>query len=85
MIVIENDQDAWNKHVAIAKDKNNVYKIADIIRDEFEDNVNEYLNKIDPSHSEYIVNIMREMLLGWGATPYENIACEIMNRLEEGK
>lgn len=86
MIVVENDQDAWEHHKYIAKaEDNDVFAIADRMRDEFETTVNEMLNKLDPSHADYRINIMREMLLGWGTYPYENLAREVLARLDEGK
>lgn len=86
MIVIENDLYAWQHHKTIAKQENNdVFGVADRLRDEFESSVNDLLNKLDPSHANYRVNLMREMLLGWGTYPYENIARELLSRLEEGK
>ena len=86
MLVIENDQDAWEWHKSVASNNNNdVFAIADVLRDEHESQISQTLDQIDPSHDKWQVNIMREMLLGWGVTPYEHLAREILARLDEGK
>lgn len=86
LIVIENDNHAWSHHHAIVTEQNyDVHGIADVLRDEFELNISKLLNKLDPSHNDYTVNIIREMLFGWGVTPYENIARELIHRIKEGK
>jgi hypothetical protein len=85
MIVIENDESAWEYHKSVINDNDNVSAVADVLRDEFEEYVGQSLDKIDPSHNAWQVNVMREMLLGWGVTPYEHLAREIVARIEEGK
>lgn len=84
--VVENDYNAWQVHKIHARHANeNVYALADKLRESFENAVDYRLGKIDPAHNDYFVNIMREMLLGWGISPYEDIAREILSRLSEGK
>lgn len=56
-----------------------------MLRDEFEDYVLGTLLKVDSGHNDWRANVMREMLIGWGSQPYENIAREILARLQEGK
>lgn len=85
MLVIENDLHAWQHHKSIVAQEDNIFGVADRLRDEFESFVDESLNKLDPSHEDYRVNLMREMLLGWGTYPYENIARELLARIEEGR
>lgn len=86
MMVVQNDQEAWLHHESIAQQEdNNVYGIADRLRDDFESSISNLLDKLDPSHVNYHVNIMREMLIGWGSTPYENIAREVLAQLDEGE
>lgn len=86
MVVVENDHYGWLWHIAIAKDNNNdVYALAEVLRDEFEDYVLGTLLKVDSGHNDWRANVMREMLIGWGSQPYENIAREILARLQEGK
>lgn len=86
MIVIENDLYAWQHHKSVAaQEDNDVFGVADRLRDEFESFVRDSLDKLDPSHADYRFNLMREMLLGWGTYPYENIARELLARLDEGK
>lgn len=84
--VVENDYTAWQIHQIHAENSDkNVYTLADKLREVFEEAVDKRLDKLDPAHDDYFVNIMREMLLGWGISPYENIAREILSRLDEGK
>lgn len=85
MIVIENDQDAWEYHKSVVNDSDNVFAVADVLRDGFEEYVSQVLDKIDPSHNAWQANVMRQMLLGWGMVPYENLAREVTARIEEGK
>lgn len=86
MIVVENDQDGWLHHVAIAEQEDkDVFALADRLRDEFELFVSQLLDTTDPTHNDYRVNILREMLLGWGSMPYENLARDILARMDEGK
>jgi hypothetical protein len=86
LLVVENDLYGWQWHKAVAaQHNNNVFELADNLRDEFEDFVSKILIRIDPAHNSWQVNIMREMLLGWGITPYENIARELLARFSEGK
>lgn len=86
LIVVENDSSAWEHHRAVVIEQNfDVYGIADVLRDEFELAVSLRLDKLDPSHIDYTSNIIREMLLGWGTTPYENLARELIARVKEDK
>jgi len=86
LMVVENDSYAWSHHHAVVTDQDyDVYGIADVLRDEFESNVSNLLDRLDPSHNDYTANIIREMLLGWGTSPYENIARELIHRTKEGK
>lgn len=86
IIVIENDHDGWLHHVAIANEEDkDVFGLADRLRDDFELFVSNLFDKNDPTHSDFRINILREMLLGWGCMPYENLAREILSRMDEGK
>lgn len=86
MVVVENDHYGWLWHIAIAKENNNeVSALADVLRDEFEDFVLGTLLKVDAGHNDWRANVVREMLIGWGTQPYENIAREIISRLDEGQ
>lgn len=86
LMVVENDSYAWSHHHSIVTDQDyDAYGIADVLRDEFESNVSKLLDRLDPSHNDYTSNIIREMLLGWGVSPYENIARELIHRVKEGK
>lgn len=86
LMVVENDSSAWYHHHAVVTEQNyDVHGIADVLRDEFEANVSLRLDRLDPSHNDYTSNIIREMLLGWGVSPYENIARELVHRVKEGK
>lgn len=86
MIVIENDQDGWHHHLNIANEEDkDIFALADRLRDEFELFASNLFDKADPTHNDFRVNILREMLLGWGCNPYEIIAREIVARIEEGK
>lgn len=86
LLVVENDQNAWLHHASIVKEENNViWHVADRMNDEFLNFVSDLLDTKDPSHNDFRVNILREILLGWGTEPFENIAREIITRLEEGK
>lgn len=86
LMVVENDSRAWQHHQSIVIDGDkHIYDIAETLRDQFESYVSDKLDRLDPSHEDYFINIMREMLLGWGVTPYENIARELVVRVEEGK
>lgn len=86
MVVVENDHYGWLWHIAIAKENNNeVSALADVLRDEFEDFVLGTLLKVDAGHNDWRANVVREMLIGWGTQPYENIAREIISRLDGGQ
>lgn len=84
-IVVENDRSAWEHHRAIViEHAYNLHDVADELRHEFETNVSKLLHTLDPSGDNYTANIMREMLLGWGISPYEKIASELIQRTKEG-
>ena len=86
LIVVDNDSSAWAHHADVVVEQNyDAYAIADVLRDEFEFNVSLRLDRFDPSHIDYTSNIIREMLLGWGSQPYENITRELIHRIKEGK
>lgn len=86
MLVVENDEYAWSVVTTIAQEENkDIFGVADRLRDGFEEQASALLDKLDPSHNNYIVNIMREMLLCLGTQPFENIAREVLARLDEGR
>lgn len=85
LVVVENDSYAWELHRSIVvEEAYNVHDVGSALQDLFETNVSVLLNKLDPSHNHYTTNIMREMLLGWGVSPYEKIAKQLIERIREG-
>lgn len=79
LLVVENDYAGWSQHENWTQLVDfNVYKLADLLQEEYEIFVEEFLQTLDKTGDDYRVNIMREMLLGYGVKPFEVIAERII-------
>jgi hypothetical protein len=84
LLVIENDQDAWDDAKAIARSYDyNLAKVSDEIRDQWENLVEQLARYTDEKYLGCASLILRQTLSGWGSTPFDLIARHIIERDKE--
>lgn len=84
LIVIENDREGWDEITQEARRVNySIAKLSDSIRDQWEALASEVIEKIEDEVSPLGVDLMRQMLFGWGEIAFDKIAREVIERDKE--
>lgn len=73
LMVVENDQSAYNTLTEWAEEFDSTYALAVHIQNEWEEAVIENTGDIQ---DETMRNLMRQMLIGYGIDPFYDIACQ---------
>jgi len=75
LLVVENDREAWDDLIQMTRVyKGSVASISDVIRYDYETMVTNVISQIEESQPEAAVNLLKQILLGWGASEFDAIA-----------
>jgi hypothetical protein len=84
MLVIENDREGWDEITQEARRVNyNMPQLSDSIREQFEQLASQVIENSEEEVTEFGVNVLRQILLGWGSSPFDIIAREVIARDKE--
>jgi hypothetical protein len=78
LLVVENDQTVWNKHLEWAREADNTYALAVWIQDEWNEAIADLTSKIKP---EVLGLLVSQMLLNQGIDPFIDIAKYVIEQL----
>jgi hypothetical protein len=75
LMVVENDQEAWDDLIQMTRVyKGSVASISDVIQYDYETMVTNVISQIEESQPAAAVNLLKQILLGWGASEFDAIA-----------
>ena len=78
LLIVENDQSAWNYIQEMKEEAGNAYALAIFLQDEFEEGATELID--GAKLSEVAQMLFRQMLLQWGIEPWLIIARDLWER-----
>ena len=82
LMVVRNDYIGWNHHLGWAQEMDlDVTQLANLLQENYETFVTNALGVLDHTGDDYRVNVLREVLLGWGDQPFRMIATEIIEAI----
>lgn len=75
LMVVENDREAWDDLIQMTRVyKGSVASISDVIRYDYETMVTDVISKVEDELTESAVNLLKQLLFGWGASEFDAIA-----------
>jgi uncharacterized protein YbaP (TraB family) len=79
LLVIENDQEAWTQAIAKARALNHsMTALSDDLRQGYEVLVDKAIANLEGKASEFGINLMKQILIGWGMSEFDKIARSII-------
>lgn len=76
-MVVDNDSEAFFEVIDLVRGcDNSTAKISDIMREHYEEAISKALDVLTESEEvePLVIDIMRELLTGWGSSPFDEIA-----------
>lgn len=84
ILVLENDREGWDEATQEARRVDyNMPALSDSIREQFESLASQVIDKSEEEITEFGANVLRQILIGWGTSTFDKIACEIIERDKE--
>jgi hypothetical protein len=84
LLVIENDQDAWNQLTEEVKDSNyDLVIVSNKLREEWDTLVEQMADVVEDKVSELGALLLRQMLAGMGTYPFDIITRDVIARVKE--
>ena len=80
LLVADNDQELYNSLRESAQELNNVPQLSDKLREEYELLAEQVCELVDNNISDTAGLLMRQLLQGWGSSPFDEIARELLSR-----
>lgn len=75
LMVVENDQEAWDDLIQMTRVyKGRVASISDVIQYDYETMVSTVIGAVKDELPSAAVNLLAQLLLGWGASEFDAIA-----------
>jgi hypothetical protein len=75
LMVVENDQEAWDDLIQMTRVyKGSVASISDVIKYDYETMVSTVIGTVKDELPSAAVNLLAQLLLGWGASEFDAIA-----------
>ncbi len=75
LMVVENDQEAWDDLIQMTRVyKGSVASISDVIQYDYETMVTNVISQVEETIPASAVNLLKQLLLGWGASEFDAIA-----------
>ena len=75
LMVVENDQEAWDDLIQMTRVyKGRVASISDVIQYDYETMVSTVIGAVKDELPSAAVNLIAQLLLGWGASEFDAIA-----------
>jgi len=84
LLVVENDREAWDDIIQMARAENyNMPAISDIIKEGYETMVSDVIGSVREELPEAAVNLLSQMLFGWGLAEFDAIARRVIEADKE--
>jgi hypothetical protein len=84
MMVVENDREGWDEITQEARRVGyNMPQLSDSIREQFEQLASQVIENVEEDVTEFGANVLRQILLNWGSSPFDIIAREVIARDKE--
>lgn len=89
LMVAENDYQAWSELLDAARDNSSVPALSDILREHWEKMIEKVFTSLKRERDDqtalddYQLDLLRQMLNGWGSTPFDAIARVVLERAGE--
>lgn len=84
-LVMDNDQDGFEKTMEFAREAGNVVSLSDTLREEWEDYIESLATREDIAKRSLGAQLVREIYLGWGSDVWDDIARHYLAKVEEEK
>jgi hypothetical protein len=83
-LVVDNDQEAYNEARECASAHIHLHEVSDCMREQYETAISAALEVLRESDGveAVTVNLMSQILLGWGVAPFDSIARHYMEKGE---
>jgi hypothetical protein len=84
LMVVENDREGWDEITQEARRVGyNMPKLSDSIREQYEQLASQVIENVEEDVTEFGANVLRQILLSWGSSPFDIIAREVIARDKE--
>jgi len=83
LMVMTNDYEAYGELLKTAEEAGNLVALSDVLRDEYEQLTEQVTALVENKISPIAGQLIGELLNGWGSTPFDLIARDLLNRLSE--
>lgn len=84
LLVVENDQDAWNDLIATARQyEHNKILLSEQLRDEWDDLVEQIATMVETKYVGVAGLMVRQILGGWGSAEFDKIAQTVIESDKE--
>lgn len=84
ILVLENDREGWDEATQEARRVNyNMPALSDSMREQFEALVSQVMENVEEDVTEFGSNLLKQILMGWGAGTFDKIAREVIARDKE--
>jgi predicted nucleic acid-binding OB-fold protein len=84
LLVVENDREAWDEVTQEARRVDyNMPQLSDSIREQFEQLASQVIENSEEELTEFGTNVLRQILLCLGSSPFDLIAREVIARDKE--
>ena len=84
LLVVENDREAWDDIIQMARAENyNMPAISDIIKEGYETMVSDVIGAVKEELPEAAINLLSQMLFGWGLAEFDAIARRVIEADKE--
>ncbi len=75
LMVVENDQEAWDDLIQMTRVfQGRVATVSDVIKYDYENMVTNVISQVEETIPQSAVNLLKQILLGWGASEFDAIA-----------
>lgn len=82
-LVTDNTREAYEKVMGYARDADNFITLSDVLREEWEDYIEAVATREDLAGREVGALMIRQMLLGTGSAPFDDIARHYLSEVSE--
>lgn len=75
LLVIENDREGWDDLIQMVRTcQGDVSAVSEIIRYDYETMVTNVISQVEDDLTEAAVNLLKQLLFGWGMREFDTIA-----------